>query len=731
MSNSRASNDREDTEQEIAERIAREFGGNLQGVRGALRLLSEGATVPFIARYRKESTHGLDEVSLRQIGERARYLRELAERLASIKQSIAAQGKLSPTLERQLDSCATKAELEDLYAPFKPKRRTRGEIAKERGLEPLANEIWACALGERASEESPAARASRFVDSERDVVDVASALQGARDICAERIADRPRARALVRSAVERGDVKVKKSSKHRQSRTKFDDYDGFAEPAHRIPSHRLLAIFRGESEGVLKATLGYDEARTREGLLRELRLRGNSAWTRLLEDALDDALNRLLVAAARSDVRALLRERAEREAIEVFARNLEKLLLAAPFGEHWVLAIDPGQRTGCKCVVLDPTGKLIRTAVINLVNGPRAEEHARRTLHELWTQSPIAAVAVGNGTHGRETEDFVREQLKADASNIPVVSVNESGASVYSASDTAREELPDEDVTIRGAVSIGRRLQDPLAELVKIDPQSIGVGQYQHDVNQSLLAQKLGEVVESCVNHVGVELNTASPALLAFVSGIGPKLAKKIVAHRAAKGAFTSRKALMNVPGLGAKTFELAAGFLRVRASKHPLDGSAVHPERYELVERMAGDLRVDLRALVGHGDVTRKIDSARYLTGDVGEYTLEQILSELAKPGRDPRASFEAPRFRDDVRTLEDLREGMVLEGRVTNVTAFGAFVDVGVHQDGLVHISALADRFVKDPNEIVGVGDPIRVKVLAVDLPRKRISLSARGLG
>ncbi len=428
----------------------------------------------------------------------------------------------------------------------------------------------------------------------------------------------------------------------------------------------------------------------------------------------------------------MLKERAEREAIEVFARNLEKLLLAAPYGEHWVLAIDPGQRTGCKCVVLDPTGKLIRTAVINLVNGPRALEHAERTLAELLQEFAVAAVAVGNGTHGRETEDFVRQQLerRKPKQPIPVVSVNESGASVYSASDVAREELPDQDVTIRGAVSIGRRLQDPLAELVKIDPQSIGVGQYQHDVNQSLLEQKLGEVVESCVNRVGVELNTASPALLAFVSGIGPKLAKKIVAHRAAKGAFDSRKALLKVPGLGAKTFELAAGFLRVRASKHPLDRSAVHPERYGLVEHMAKDLRVGLVELVGHTDVIRKIDSARYLSADVGEYTLEHLMSELAKPGRDPRASFEAPKFRDDVRTLEDLREGMVLEGRVTNVTAFGAFVDVGVHQDGLVHISALADRFVKDPNEVVGVGDPIRVKVLGVDLDRKRISLSARGV-
>ncbi|MEZ4371357.1 MAG: Tex family protein [Polyangiaceae bacterium] len=716
----------------VAERIANERGGNLQGIQGALRLFGEGATVPFIARYRKEATHGLDELALREISERAKYLTELAERLASIKHSIAEQGKLSPTLEKQLDSCTTKTELEDLYAPYKPKRRTRGEIAKERGLEPLAEAVWQSALGKQTPPGTPQAFAARFVDPRRDVADVAAALQGAQDICAERIADRPKARALVRSAVERGDVSVKKSSKHKQERTKFDDYDGFAEPAARIPSHRLLAILRGEHEGVLKSTLTFDEARTRDALERELGLRGNSAWADLLGGALDDAMNRLLASAARSDVRALLKERAEREAIEVFARNLEKLLLAAPFGEHWVLAIDPGQRTGCKCVVLDPTGKLIRTAVINLVSGPRALEHAARTLHELWQEFPVAAVAVGNGTHGRETEDFVREQLREHKrlEAVPVVSVNESGASVYSASDVAREELPDEDVTIRGAVSIGRRLQDPLAELVKIDPQSIGVGQYQHDVNQSQLANKLSEVVESCVNRVGVELNTASPALLAFVSGIGPKLARKIVEHRGAKGAFPNRKALLKVPGLGAKTFELAAGFLRVRASKHPLDRSAVHPERYELVERMAKDLELALDKLVGQTDVIRKLDSARYLSADVGQYTLDHLLGELAKPGRDPRAGFEAPKFRDDVRTLEDLREGMVLEGRVTNVTAFGAFVDVGVHQDGLVHISALADRFVKDPNEIVGVGDPIRVKVLGVDLARKRISLSARGV-
>lgn len=730
MSNARAR--KEQVGVDVAERVARERGGNVQGVKGALELLSEGATVPFIARYRKEATHGLDEVALREIAERAKYLTELAERLAAIKHSIAEQGKLSPTLEKQLEACETKTELEDLYAPFKPKRRTRGEVAKERGLEPLAEQLWASALGKLAPAGTPESVAARFVDPKREVADVAAALQGAQDICAERIADRPKARALVRSAVERGDVSVKKSSKHKQARTKFDDYDGFAEPASRIPSHRLLAILRGESEGVLKSTLTYDEDRTREALERELGLRGNSPWSKLLGAALEDAMSRLLAAGARSDVRALLKERAEREAIEVFARNLEKLLLAAPFGEHWVLAIDPGQRTGCKCVVLDPTGKLIRTAVINLVNGPRALEHASRTLQELWQAHPIAAIAVGNGTHGRETEDFVRGELKARTgrAEIPVISVNESGASVYSASEVAREELPDQDVTIRGAVSIGRRLQDPLAELVKIDPQSIGVGQYQHDVNQTLLGQKLSEVVESCVNRVGVELNTASPALLAFVSGIGPKLARKIVAHRAEKGAFKSRQALLKVPGLGAKTFELAAGFLRVRASQHPLDRSAVHPERYALVEHMAKDLRLGVDALVGHSDVIRKLDSARYLSKDVGQYTLDHLLSELAKPGRDPRATFEAPKFREDVRTLEDLREGMVLEGRVTNVTAFGAFVDVGVHQDGLVHISALADRFVKDPNEIVGVGDPIRVKVLGIDLARKRISLSARGV-
>jgi protein Tex len=710
----------------VIELVARELKIPTRSVAATLELLDGGATVPFVARYRKEATGGLDELALRQIADRSRYLRELQERKRFVNGAIAEAGLLTPELARAIEACATKNELEELYAPFKSKRRTRGQIALELGLEPLANAIW-----NLTGSGSPEAQARSLIAENPEIGSVEAAFDGAVDICAERLAREPRARRVVQAELRRGSVRVKKGTKHRQQKTKFDSYDGYAEPVARIASHRYLAIARGEREGVLKLSFDLDDARAQAELEQIVAVRANDAWARLLRRAVEEALSRLLLPAARSAVRAELAERAELEAVRVFAKNLEQLLLAPPFGARWVLGIDPGQRTGCKWVVVDATGALIEHGVFNLVQGASAQQAAEQTLAAALSRHSIAAIAVGNGTHGRETESFVRSLLeRRGIKGVICVSVNESGASVYSASDVARQELPDHDVTVRGAVSIARRLQDPLSELVKIDPRSVGVGQYQHDVSERLLSDKLGEVVESAVNRVGVELNTASPSLLAHVSGIGPKLAQRIVLHRSANGKFPSRKSLLKVSGLGAKTFEQAAGFLRVQGGEHPLDASGVHPERYGLVERMARDLGLSVAELVGNSQAAARIDRQRYLDDEVGEYTLDDILRELEKPGRDPRAEFQAPSFREDVRRIEDVTPGMVLEGRVTNVTAFGAFVDIGVHQDGLVHISALADRFVKDPSEVVGVGDLIRVRVLSVDLDRKRISLSAKGI-
>ncbi len=694
------------------------------GVAAVVKLLAEGSTVPFIARYRKEATGGFDEVQIRAVEERRTYLLELHERRESVLAEISRQGKLSPELEKKVRACGTKAELEDLYLPFKPKRRTRAIIATERGLAPLA------ALLAAQGSEKPEVAALPFVDAAKEVPDVAAALAGARDIRAEHVAEDATVRKLVRDAfAQHGVVRVTKTKEHETQTTKFDMYASFDEAVATIPSHRYLAIRRGETEGVLRAVLEVDG----EALLPQLqRLAGHvptSPWAGELEKAVADAYKRLLVPSVESDVRIELKLSADRGAVDVFAQNLRQLLLSAPYGGKTVLGIDPGQRTGCKCVMVDDTGKLLEHTMIYLVQGDSALEKSKETLRALCRKYKPSAIGVGNGTHGRETEAFARELLVSEGLvETLCVPVSEAGASVYSASDIAREEFPDLDLTVRGAVSIARRLQDPLAELVKIDPKSIGVGQYQHDVYQPLLGRKLEEVVESCVNAVGVELNTASAPLLARVAGIGPTLAKKIVAHRDEKGAFKSRRELLGVGGVGPRTFEQAAGFLRVRSGEHPLDASAVHPERYALVEQMATDLGVPVGSLVGNLDLIKAIDKKRYVGGDVGDFTIDDIVAELKKPGRDPRATFEPPKFRDDVRTMNDLVPGMSLEGVVTNVTAFGAFVDVGVHQDGLVHVSKLADRFVKDPNEVVKVGDKLQVRVLEVDLVRKRISLSAK---
>ncbi len=705
--------------------LVEELGLPRAGVSAVVKLIGEGATVPFIARYRKEATGGLDEVQIRTIEERHGYLKELEERRAVVLAEIGRQGKLTDDLKKKLLDVKTKADLEDLYLPYKPKKRTRAIIARERGLEPLADRLWSQPLDGKPDDEARA-----FVDAAKEVPDVIAALAGARDICAERIAEHDQVRKLVRETfMKEGKVTCLKNEEFKDKVTKFDMYAAFEEPIANIPSHRYLAIRRGETEGVLRANLSIDETQQIPRIEALAGVKSQSPWAGELRKAAADATKRLLLPTIQSDVRVELKLSADRGAVDVFAANLRELLLAAPYGGKTVLGIDPGQRTGCKCVVLDATGKLLENDTIYLVQGDSAIAKGKRTIAELCKKHGVVAVAVGNGTHGRETEAVARESLEeAGLKDVLVVSVSEAGASVYSASDVAREEFPELDVSVRGAISIARRLQDPLAELVKIDPKSIGVGQYQHDVYQGLLAKKLDDVVESCVNSVGVELNTASAPLLSRVAGIGAGVAKKIVAHRNVAGAFKSRKALLDVSGLGPKTFEQCAGFVRVRGGEHPLDASAVHPERYTLVERIAKDLGVPVTSLVGDAKLIERIDAKRYIDGDVGIFTMNDILAELKKPGRDPRATFEPPKFRDDVRTMEDLKPGMDLEGVVTNVTAFGAFVDIGVHQDGLVHVSKLSDRFVKDPSEVVKVGDKIKVRVMEVDLQRKRISLSAK---
>lgn len=688
-------------------------------------LLGEGNTVPFIARYRKEVHGNLDEVQILKIQERLAYCRELEERRTVILASIEAQGKLTDALKKRVLECFTKTALEDLYLPYKPKRRTRAMIARERGLEPLAEVILAQAL-----DQQPEELALAYIDAEKGVADVAAALAGARDIVAEVISENADIRGMVRQTIAIEGIVVSEVVDPKPTEpTKFEQYYSYQEKVSEIPSHRWLAIRRGQSENILKVRITCDAEPILERIATMMNLVPASPGALLLREAVEDSYKRLIQPSVEIDVSVDTKMKSDRAAVEIFAQNLRNLLLQSPLGEKRIIGIDPGLRTGCKCVALDATGKFLDTCTFYLVKGERSAIEAKVELCKLIAKHKPEAIAVGNGTGGRETEAFVRGVLKeANFKDIMVVSVNEAGASVYSASEVARDEFPDLDLTIRGAISIGRRLQDPLAELVKIDPKSIGVGQYQHDVHQPLLGSKLDEVVVSCVNHVGVELNTASAPLLTRVSGIGTTLAKKLVAYRNEHGAFTNRKELNKVPGLGPKTFEQAAGFLRIRDGQHPLDASAVHPERYKLVEQMANDLGVDLAALMGNNLLIAKIDVSRYISESVGEPTLRDIIAELQKPGRDPRATFEKPAFRDDVTEIEHVKEGMVLEGIVTNVTAFGAFVDIGVHQDGLVHVSALSNRFIKDPSEVVKAGDRLKVRVISVDAARKRISLSAK---
>ena len=704
--------------------LADELNLSRRAVAAALELLAAGATVPFIARYRKERTEAMDEVQLRTLQERHQYLTELGDRKATILKSIADQGKLTDELRAKINACTQKTDLEDLYLPYRPKRRTRATLAKEKGLEPLAAAI-AAANQPQAVAFNLTQAAQGYVTDE--VPDVETALQGAADILAEAVAERADLRAWVRGyLLESGSFRSRIDDSIPAGSTQYELYRTYETPVSKIAPHNLLALLRGQREEILSLDLGFDtEAvlhylesqviRTRQGDLR-----------RFYQTLIQDGFNRLMKTSLVNGVIAEKKAWADGESIQTFESNLRDLLLAPPAGMKVTLALDPGFRTGCKVAVVDATGQFLHYEAIFPHQGAGQREKAAKTLAHLIQTHGVELIAIGNGTAGRETDAFVAEVLKTVPQPPIKVMVNEAGASVYSASEVAIAEFPDLDVTVRGAISIGRRLQDPLAELVKIDPKSIGVGQYQHDVDQKRLKQKLAETVESCVNYVGVDLNTASAALLTYVSGISGAIANNIVAYRNQHGAFRDRKVLLKVPKLGPKAFEQAAGFLRIRDGDNPLDNTAVHPESYGIVERMLQDLGADPQAL--RSGLGQRVDIRRYVTDTVGEPTLRDILQELEKPGRDPRAQFVTAQFRDDIQTLADLKPGLMLEGVVTNVANFGAFVDIGVHQDGLVHISQLADRFVKDPKDIVKVGQVVQVRVLEVDEKLKRIGLSMR---
>ncbi len=688
--------------------IANQLNVNQRQVEKTIELLESGATVPFIARYRKEATGGLNEVQIAAIRDLLLRLKELDKRREAVLQSIEEQGKLTPELRKAIEAAATMTELEDLYLPYRPKRRTRATIAIEKGLEPLANSIMRGVMPAGASDDD---------------------LQGARDIIAERISEDAAVRNRVRNVFRRRAMLTSSLARgvdeNDEKVGKFENWIDWKEPISKAPSHRILALFRGEEAGVLKVHVKPEkDDESIEAMTSHTRPRGEAGEQ--YDQAVADSYKRLVMPSIETEFRNILKEKADREAIRVFAENLRQLLLAAPMGQKRTLAIDPGFRTGCKVVCLDAQGQLLHNETIYPFTSMREERAAVSKLEALVEAFQIEAIAIGNGTAGRETEEVV--QRCHFNRKVIAVSVSEAGASVYSASDVARKEFPDYDVTVRGAVSIGRRLMDPLSELVKIDPKSIGVGQYQHDVDQKMLSESLGDTVESCVNSVGVELNTASRELLSYVSGIGPALADKIVAHRNKNGAFASREALHDVKGLGDKAFEQCAGFLRVRESADPLDRSAVHPERYALVEKMAQSVGADVESLMKDKELRSKIRLEDFVSENCGLPTLQDIMKELEKPGLDPRAKFEVFEFDKNVTRIEDVKEGMILPGIVTNITAFGAFVDIGVHQDGLVHVSQMADRRVNDPNEVVHLHQHLQVKVLEVDLRRHRISLSLK---
>lgn len=699
--------------------IAQQLGIHSKQVATTISLLDEGATVPFISRYRKEMTGSLDEVQITAIRDRVQQLRDLDKRREAVLKSIAEQGKLTPELEARIREADTMAILEDIYLPYKPKRKTRASMAREKGLQPLAEVLLA------QDKIDVYALAEQFVDTEKGVGSVEDALSGARDIIAEHIAEDAEVRAKTRKIfLEQGQFVSRVAAGKEEEAIKYKDYYEWSELLKDAPSHRVLAMRRGEKEEMLYLDIQVDEERVLPVIQKQYIKSVNEAAAQV-ELALQDGYKRLLKPSMETEIRVLTRQRADEEAIRVFADNVRQLLLAAPLGQKRLLAIDPGFRTGCKTVVLDAQGALLENTTIFPHNGAGGLAEATKTVQHLVDKYEIEAIAVGNGTAGRETEDFVR---KLGLTDVVIVMVNESGASIYSASEVAREEFPDHDVTVRGAISIGRRLMDPLAELVKIDPKSIGVGQYQHDVDQHKLQTSLDDTVISCVNAVGVELNTASKQILSYVSGLGPALAQQIVNYRMANGPFRSRRELKKVPRLGDKAFEQAAGFLRIRNGEHPLDASAVHPERYGLVEQMAKDLGVKVGDLMRDEQLRKQIDLKKYISEEVGLPTLNDIVAELSKPGRDPREQFEIFSFTEGVNSISDLRIGMRLPGIVTNITNFGAFVDIGVHQDGLVHLSQLANRFVSDPHQVVKVQQQVMVTVTEIDEKRKRIGLSMK---
>jgi uncharacterized protein len=709
---------------EIILHISQVLNLPVRGITAVMELLDDGGTVPFIARYRKEATGNLDEVQIRSIEEKLAYFRDLLDRRHTVLASIAEQGKLTDHLKARIEATLDKSELEDLYLPFKPKRRTKATIAREKGLEPLAQYLWY----QQATTTPLTAFAAQFMSEERGVATVDEALEGARHIVAEWISEDAEIRKALRKLMfDEGVVVSRKMTGAADEQEKFKMYYEYKEPAKTIPSHRMLAIRRGESENVLYFLIEIEPERA-IGLMRSHILRATGDWTSQLELAIDDAWKRLLNSSIQAEIRLELKKRSDAEAIRVFRDNLYNVLLAPPAGPISVLGIDPGLRTGCKIALVDETGKLLEHDVLYLHTSKQGTEQSAAKLEALLRRHKVRAIAIGNGTASRETDAFVREFLRDKGiEGIFSVTVSESGASVYSASEIARQEFPDLDLTVRGAISIARRLQDPLSELVKVDPKAIGVGQYQHDVDQRELAESLENVVESCVNRVGVDLNTSSWTLLRHVAGITERTALNIVNYRNENGSFRSRLQVREVPGVGPKTFEQAAGFLRIRNGDNPLDMTAVHPESYPVVEQIAGSLNTTVSEIIRAPQLLEKVDRNKM---SAGTYTLEDILSELRKPGRDPRDKFVAPSFREEVREITDVQAGMVLEGVVTNVTKFGAFVDIGVHQDGLVHISELSNRYIKDPSEAVKTGQIIKVKVLTVDLKAKRIGLSIKAL-
>jgi protein Tex len=713
---------------DIPQLIARELSIQLSQVNNALELFSEGATIPFIARYRKERTDSLNEIQLRDISDRHTYLTELEDRKQSILESISSQGKLTEELQAKIEACLQKNELEDLYLPYKPKRRTRATIAREKGLEPLAEFIKSL----NQLQATPAdidAEAAKYISEEKGVKTAEEAIKGASDILAEAVAETAERRAYLREfLMETGAFASKIKDDFPEGSTKFEMYRSYRVPVKSVNSHNMLALFRGETEGILDLDVEFDESAVM-GYLESKEIKTKIPEVKeFYRSMLKDAFNRLMKTSLITEVRSDCKNAADIESIKTFETNLRELLLSAPAGMKPTLAIDPGFRTGCKVSVLDETGQFLEYQAIFPHQAAAQRQQAAKIVKHLIEKYKIELIAIGNGTASRETEDFVSEVL-AELEQKPIkVMVNESGASIYSASEVAIAEFPDLDITVRGAISIGRRLQDPLAELVKIDPKSIGVGQYQHDVDQKLLKKKLDETVESCVNYVGVDLNTASKELLTFVSGMSAAVAKNIVTYRNENGAFKNRRQLLKVPKLGPKAFEQAAGFLRIRSGDNPLDNTAVHPESYPVVQAIAQDLNLPLTEVTQIASQIKTVNIKKYVTEKVGEPTLRDIISELEKPGRDPRAEFKYATFKEGIKEISDLKVGMELEGIVTNVANFGAFVDVGVHQDGLVHISQLADRFVEDPKQIVKVGQVVKVRVMEVNEKLRRVSLTMR---